>query len=186
MATADGGRLPVLVTSSGQDQATTAGPLLDPHAPCSTPATAAPTNASCCAPARRPNANASGCQRLADRRCSAVSCPPQLPTIAGWRPPPTTTPPPRTRSAATSTTSSPWPTDRGASSSATCAARAPRPPRVTSLIRYTLRAAAAHDPDPVHVLTTLNTRCSTREPADNPASAPCSSACSSPTSTARG
>ena len=29
---------------------------------------------------------------------------------------------------------------------------------VTSLARYTLRAAAVHDPDPVAVLGTLNTR----------------------------
>ncbi|MFF5900649.1 PP2C family protein-serine/threonine phosphatase [Streptomyces argenteolus] len=35
--------------------------------------------------------------------------------------------------------------------------KGPQAAAVTSLARYTLRAAGLHDPDPVHVLTTLNT-----------------------------
>lgn len=35
--------------------------------------------------------------------------------------------------------------------------KGPQAAAVTSLTRYTLRAAALHDPDPVAVLTTLNT-----------------------------
>ncbi|MET9494371.1 SpoIIE family protein phosphatase [Streptomyces sp. NPDC006552] len=35
--------------------------------------------------------------------------------------------------------------------------KGPQAAAVTSLARYTLRAAALHDPDPVHALTTLNT-----------------------------
>ena len=53
-----------------------------------------------------------------------------------------------------------FPLDRqplGRSSWATCAARAPPAAAVTSLARYTLRAAAVYDPDPVAVLTNLNT-----------------------------
>ena len=52
-----------------------------------------------------------------------------------------------------------FPLDAGTwgSSSATCAARAPPAAAVTSLARYTLRAAAVYDPDPVAVLTNLNT-----------------------------
>ena len=38
---------------------------------------------------------------------------------------------------------------------------------LTSLIRYTLRTAAARDPDPIHVLTALNHALVHREPADH-------------------
>jgi len=39
---------------------------------------------------------------------------------------------------------------------------------LTSLIRYTLRTAAARDPDPIHVLTALNEALVHRERAENP------------------
>jgi sigma-B regulation protein RsbU (phosphoserine phosphatase) len=39
---------------------------------------------------------------------------------------------------------------------------------LTSLIRYTLRTAAARNPDPIHVLTALNEVLVQREPAENP------------------
>jgi phosphoserine phosphatase RsbU/P len=38
---------------------------------------------------------------------------------------------------------------------------------LTSLIRYTLRTAAARDPDPIHVLTTLNRVLLEKEPGEN-------------------
>ena len=46
--------------------------------------------------------------------------------------------------------------------------KGPEAAAVTSLTRYTLRAAALHDPDPVTVLTTLNTVLHERTPSGDP------------------
>ena len=83
--------------------------------------------------------------------------PAALPACPVWRSPRTTTPPPPTSSAATSTTCSPWTATRWAFFLGDVCGKGPQAAAVTSLTRYTLRAAALHDPDPVAVLTTLNT-----------------------------
>ncbi len=55
---------------------------------------------------------------------------------------------------------------------------------VTSLTRYTLGATAMHDPDPVNVLTTLNTVLHERYSNGAPATAPPSSGPCTPQVTA--
>ena len=66
-----------------------------------------------------------------------------------WRSPRTTTPPPPTRSAATSTTCSRLDRERWGLFLGDVCGKGADAAAVTSLARYTLRAAAVHDPDPV-------------------------------------
>ena len=175
---ADGSRLPVLVTSTRQDRHRRRA-AADPHHRLRRPR---PPRLRARAAARPPGGRPrtrTRSQRLAVDPAAHACCPPRCPRCPAWRSPRTTTPPPPTRSAATSTTCSaldrrPWGfflgdvCGKGADAAA-----------VTSLARYTLRAAAVYDPDPVAVLTNLNTvlhRATTT--AATRASAPSSSACS--------
>ena len=87
-------------------------------------------------------------QPAARRRCRA--CP-------ASRPRRTTTPRPPTSSAATSTTCSRLDDGRWAFFLGDVCGKGAEAAALTSLTRYTLRAAALHDPDPVQALSTLNT-----------------------------
>ena len=143
---ADGGRLPVLVTSTvktgGDGQPllirTTVFDARDRRAyeagTAARPAGGRPRAGTPPAPRRHPAA-----QPAARRPC---------PRCPAWTPPRTTTSPPPTRSAATSTTCSRWPTAAGAFFLGDVCGKGAEAAAVTSLARYTLRAAAVYDPDP--------------------------------------
>ena len=129
LRTAAGERLPVLVTSAVKTGAD-GQPAADPHHRLRRPR---PPRLRARAAARPPggrHANANGCRLAGRRRCSAACCPPTLPAVPGHaRPPPTTTPPPPDEVGGDFYDLFPLADGPlGASSSATCAARAPRRP----------------------------------------------------------
>ena len=91
------------------------------------------------------------------RLCAVLCFRPCCPLRPDWRPPTTTTPRRSTMWAATSTISSRCRPRRGAFFWVTSRARVSNAAVVTGLTRYTLRAAAVYDDDPVQVLHNLNT-----------------------------
>jgi sigma-B regulation protein RsbU (phosphoserine phosphatase) len=170
LAAADGGRLPVPGPSTlktGDD----GQPLLI-RTTVVDAASAAPTSASCWRPAGgRPRARPASPDWR--RPCSAPCCPPALPAVPGLEgralPPGSTDEVGGDFYDLFRSTTAGGPVHRRRVRQRAGAAV------VTSLARYTLRAAAVHDPDPVAVLAELNARTAPRGDSSRPTGSAASS-----------
>ena len=153
LVTAEGARLPVFLTANIKSD-TDGRPILL-RITIQDAGTGARTSENSSTSGSGSNENARG-SRCSRGLCNALCCRPCCHRPKAWMHLPTTTPPPQTMSAEISTICSRSSHDKWAFFIGDVSGKGAGAAAVTSLTRYTLRAAAVFDADPVAVLQNLH------------------------------